>query len=117
MVKYPCIRETFFSLLHLLHLEKKDVGIRIIAVGNVFRRIATATKTVCKSVTKDIAARLLPILLGVGVPGGCEGNTHTARSFFRIIQASHIVVKLIVRNALNSVRRDHDLEVCKRRCP
>ena len=32
-------------------------------------------------------------------------------------QSSQIAIKLDVRNAFNSVRRDHVLEVCKLRCP
>ena len=74
---YP--RELLFSA-SLTALRKKDGGIRPIAVGNVFRRIAA--KIVCKSVTKDIGERLFPVQLGVGVPGGCEGAAHAARSFF-----------------------------------
>ena len=60
-----------------------------------------------------------PVQLGFGISGGCEGAVHAARSFFHDTSSSvpHIDVKLDVRNAFNSVRRDHILEVCMKRCP
>ena len=100
----------------ILPFKKKDGGIRPIAVGNVFRRLAA--KIVCKAVSHGLGRELFPVQLGVGIRGGCEGAAHAARSFFLDpAQSSQIAIKLDVRNAFNSVRRDHVLEVCKLRCP
>ena len=75
-------------------------------------------KIASKMVVDTIGKELFPVQLGVGVSGGCEGAAHAARSFILDpTRPSHIAVKLDVRNAFNSVRRDHMLEICKRRCP
>ena len=110
---YP--RGLLFSA-SVLAFRKKDGGIRPIAVGNVFRRLAA--KIVCKAVSSELGRELFPVQLGVGIRGGCEGAAHAARSFcLNPSHSSQIAIKLDVRNAFNSIRRDHVLEVCKERCP
>ena len=108
-------RDLLFSA-NLTALKKKDGGIRPIAVGNIFRRLAA--KAICNPAIKDLSQQLQPIQLGVGVPGGCEVAAHA----IRLLASSHcinkgVMVKLDLKNAFNSVRRDHLLEVCRRRAP
>ena len=53
---------------NLTALRKKDGGIRPIAVGNVFRRLAS--KIAAKRVIPELRRLLPPVQLGVGVSGG-----------------------------------------------
>ena len=58
--------------------------------------------------------------LGVGTRLGCEAAVHAAREF--ILNASEdssssVIVKVDVRNAFNSVRRDVMLTSIRDRCP
>ena len=63
----------------LMALRKKDGGIRPIAVGNVFRRLAS--KIAAKRVIPELRRQLPPVHLGIGVSGGCEAATHAVRAF------------------------------------
>ena len=111
-------RDLFFAS-NLIALRKKDGGIRPIAIGNVFRRLAS--KIIAKKVIPLVSAEFKPIQLGVGVPGGCEAAVHAFRSLIESETTSSdknlIAIKLDMRNAFNSIRRDHILEVCLRRTP
>ncbi|CAE1263915.1 unnamed protein product [Acanthosepion pharaonis] len=109
-------RDLIFSA-NLTALKRKDGGIRPIAVGNIFRRLAA--KIACRVVMKETGHELRPVQLGVGIQGGCEAAVHATRSFFE--NTSHapprILLKLDMKNAFNSIRRDHALEVCHQRTP
>ena len=61
-------RDLLFAA-NLTALRKKDGGIQPIAVGNVFRRLAT--KIAVKRVMTELLRQLPPVQLGVGVSGGC----------------------------------------------
>ena len=62
-------REIIFAA-NLTALRKKGGGIRPIAVGNVFRRLAS--KIISRRAINDLSNELRPIQLGVGVRNGCE---------------------------------------------
>ena len=62
-------RDLLFAA-NLTALRKKDGGIRPIAVGNVFRRLAFEIAVKC--VMPELHRQLPPVQLGVGVSGGCE---------------------------------------------
>lgn len=68
---------------------------------------------------KEIGHELRPVQLGVGIRGGCEAAVHATRSFFENTSpvSSSILLKLDMKNAFNSIRRDHALEVCHQRTP
>ena len=103
---------------NLTALKKKDGGIRPIAVGNVFRRLAA--KVGCYAVSRAVSHELLPIQLGVSVKGGAEAAVHAVRTFItnNIDSSDHkVIVKLDMMNAFNSVRRDHVLQTCLDRTP
>ena len=58
----------------LIALQKKDGGLRPIAVGSVYRRITAKVAT--SSVSGQIGADLRPIQLGVAKINGCEAAVH-----------------------------------------
>ncbi|CAE1280277.1 MYH [Acanthosepion pharaonis] len=72
-----------------------------------------------KVVVKEIGLELRPVQLGGSVQGGCEAAFDATRSFFENTSpvSSRILLKLGMKNAFNSIRRDHALEVCHQRTP
>jgi len=62
---------------NLLALQKKDGGIRPIAVGYTWRRLAA--KCANAYVIGRMSIVLSPLQLGVGVPGGAEAAVHATR--------------------------------------
>ena len=99
----------------LIALEKKDGGVRPITVGYTWRRLAA--KCANSYVIDKIASYLVPLQLGVGIPGGCEAAVHATRRYTDRLQKDHVVVKLDFANAFNSVRRDALLEAVAREIP
>ena len=57
--------------------QKKDGGVRPIAVGNMLRRLTS--KCFTQADPDRAAAILAPLQLGVGLPGGCEAIAHSVR--------------------------------------
>ncbi|XP_029654080.1 uncharacterized protein LOC115227355 [Octopus sinensis] len=109
------VRHFFFSA-KLIALEKKGGGVRPIAVGSVFRRLAS--KMACRAVIPTLTPLMCPIQLGVGTPGGCEAAIHGIRAFNHVNNNTpHIIVKLDIRNAFNTILRDSILENCLEFCP
>ena len=64
---------------NLTALKKKDGGIRPVAVGNVFRRLAAKTR--CYAVSRAVSRELSRIQLGVSAKGGAEAAVHAVRTF------------------------------------
>ena len=64
---------------NLTALKIKDGGIRPVAVGNVFRRLAAKAR--CYAVSRAVSHELLPIQLGVLVTGGAEAAVQAVRKF------------------------------------
>jgi len=56
----------------LIALQKKSGGIRPIAIGYTWRRLAA--KCANKHALTKLAGSLAPAQLGVGTPGGCEAS-------------------------------------------
>ncbi|KAF0296193.1 hypothetical protein FJT64_006342 [Amphibalanus amphitrite] len=112
-----CVVPAFFGA-SLIALRKKDGGLRPIAVGSVYRRIAG--KVTATAVSRGIGAQLRPAHLGVATRNGCEAAVHAVRAYTEACTAaedSKILVKLDVSNAFNSVRRDSIMEAVKARAP
>ena len=97
---------------NLTALREKDGGIRQIAVGNVFRRLAS--KIAAKRVMPELRWQLPPVQLGVGVSGGCVAAAHAVRAFVQstVVPENNVLVKLDMKSAFNTVRQDHFFEVC-----
>jgi len=99
----------------LLALEKKGGGVRPIAVGYTWRRLAA--KCANSYIIEKMASLFAPVQLGVGVSGGCEAAVHAIRRYTDQLPKDHVVVKLDFTNAFNSVRRDALLEAVARDIP
>jgi hypothetical protein len=76
---HPSIRPIFFGA-SLTALKKKTGGIRPIAVGNTWRRLAA--KIILSRMTPDLVSYFSPHQLGVGVKGGAEAGAHAARAYW-----------------------------------
>ena len=108
-------RDSFFGAT-LCALRKKDGGLRPIAIGSVYRRLAS--RMAAHHLASVIGPELRPVQMGVGAPLGCEAAVHATRDFLTSdTSASSVVVKVDIRNAFNSVRRDSVLNAVRNRCP
>ena len=111
-----CARDGLFSA-SLCALRKKDGGIRPIAVGSALRRLPA--RIAARAASDLPGLELRPVQLGIGTQQGCEAAVHGVREFVTSSEAAatRIVVKVDVRNAFNSVRRDAMLSCVRDRCP
>ncbi|XP_029657562.1 uncharacterized protein LOC115231754 [Octopus sinensis] len=112
----PAVARDLLFSANLTALRKSDGGLRPIAVGNVFRRLAA--KIMSRRVIPQLCREFLPFQFGVGVKGACEALAHASRQV-TISKPKNVpfLLKLDVKNAFNSVRRDHMLEAVGERCP
>jgi hypothetical protein len=89
----------------LCALNKKDGGIRPIAIGNCLRRLTS--KLACFQSRNIVNSYLSPHQLGVATKLGCEAAIHTTRTFVNNDQnRGKVLLKLDFKNAFNSVERD-----------
>ena len=95
-------------------LTKKEGGIRPIAVGCTLRRLVA--KVAGFRVRDEMAALLAPRQLGYGVRGGAEAAVHAARLYLQGLQ-HRCVLKLDVKNAFNTLRRDKMLHALQNFAP
>ena len=112
-VTHP-VRHFFFGAT-LIALNKKDGGVRPIAVGCTLRRLAA--KCAGNQVMKAMGTLLAPHQLGYGVPLGSEAAVHAARIFLHNLQPGQLIMKLDFRNAFNSLRRDKMVAVVEELVP
>ena len=105
---FPIAIDKFFLGGQLIALEKKDGGVRPIAIGYIIRRL------MAKCANHYVIARrsksLKTIQLGVGVPGGTEAAVNATRCLLSPLPTDHVMLKLDFTTALNSVRRYLSLE-------
>ena len=100
---------------NLTALVKKSRGIRPIAVGYTWRRLAAkCTNFYAISRLGDYFA---PIQLGEGVSGGCESAVHATRRFTESMPNEFVIAKLDFTNAFNNLRRDAMLEAVYKTVP
>ena len=92
----------------LIAVQKKTGGVRPIATGYVWRRLAA--KCASRYATIKLAPLLSPLQLGIGVPNGCEAAVHSARRFVESLHGDRAFIKLDFANAFNSLRRDSMLQ-------
>lgn len=98
------ITEYFFGAV-LCALNKKQGGIRPIAVGYTFRRLAA--KLGCNLVREHVADMFCPIQMGFGIKAGCEAIIHAVRTFLSSnINLGKVFLKIDFINAFNSIERD-----------
>ena len=91
-------RPIFFGA-SLIALRKKSGGIRPIAVGDTFRRLAA--KCIIHMKSSEIAAHLQPLQVGCGVKDGIDAAVHSIRSIITDPTSCPLILKL------DSIRRDH----------
>lgn len=89
---------------NLTAILKKSGGIRPIAVGYYWRRLAA--KCANNFATAKLSEYFSPRQLGAGAKGGCEAAVHSCRRFLSSMPRDNIIVKLDFANAFNTVRRD-----------
>ena len=99
----------------LTALKKKYGGLRPIAIGYTWRRLAA--KVCCKHVSERAAALLSPRQLGFGVQRGAEGAAHATRCYFNNLTEDKIIIKIDFSNAFNTLRRDTILEAVQQYFP
>ena len=99
----------------LLAIAKKQGGIRPIAVGYVWRRLAA--KVACNHAKIACSSLLAPRQLGFGVSGGAEAAVRAARRFLDNMQQDQLFLKIDFRNAFNTLRRDAILEAIEKHFP
>jgi len=68
-------------------------------------------------VRKLVVDSLAPLQLGVGLQRGVEAAIHATRLYTSNLPDDHAIVKLDIKNAFNSIRRDSMLETIKTELP
>ena len=111
----PVSIRSFFFGANLIALQKKDGGIRPIAVGCTLRRLAA--KVAGMKVVDQMATLLAPRQLGYGVRNGVEAAVHAARMYLSNPDPSIAFLKLDFQNAFNSLRRDKMLQAIQELAP
>ena len=86
-------------------LEKKDGGLRPIAMGEIVRRIVG--KSLCKDAKQASENYFWPRQVGVGSPLGADSAVHTVRQWSQRNSgnSSKVIVKLDFENAFNTIDR------------
>ncbi|KAJ8722193.1 hypothetical protein PYW08_004595 [Mythimna loreyi] len=100
------VNEAVIDILYganLCALRKKDGGIRPIAVGSTYRRIAA--KICCAFYREALANKFQPLQLGFGSKGGCEAAVHALSTYLNS-NKGEVILKVDIKNAFNSVNRD-----------
>jgi hypothetical protein len=100
---------------NLIALDKKDGGVRPIAIGYVLRRLTA--KVASRKMLPKATNLFAPRQLGFGTPRGSEAAIHATRHYVQNLSASQLVVKLDFKNAFNSIRRDEILHAVARDFP
>ena len=95
----------------LIALRKKSSGIRPIAIGYFWRRLAS--KVANKYAIEALAEHFTPIQVGVGVKSGCEAAVHAAHRFLLSLDGDG----LLFETDFNTLRRDCLLDTLLREIP
>ncbi|KAM3957665.1 hemolin [Aphomia sociella] len=82
----------------LCAFNKKDGGVRPIAIGCTFRRLTS--KLACRRIAPPLSSKLQPLQLGFGSRGGCEAVVHSVRNFLKDDEAE---VLLKVQNTMRAI--------------
>ena len=99
----PAIIAPFLSGARLIAGNKKDGGIRPIAVGNILRRLTS--KCFSYGMAVRAANILCPLQMGVAVRGGLEALIHTVRELVEQ-EEDLMFLQVDLENAFNFVDQD-----------
>ncbi|GJR77916.1 putative reverse transcriptase domain-containing protein [Tanacetum coccineum] len=113
----PKVLAEFVASAPLTPLLKPDNGIRPIAVGAIWRRLAS--KVAMRGVRKEMSKYLGDFQFGVGVPSGAEAVLHGANRFLNKFHSDGSLAMLTVdfSNAFNLVDQTTLLHEVRTRCP
>ena len=112
----PTIQPIFFGT-NLIALNKKEGGIRPIAVGQTLRRLVAKCASGLMMRSSEIS--FAPRQLAYGTSLGCEAAVHAARCYVESISSvpNKLMLKLDFKNAFNSLRRDKMLQSVNKFAP
>ena len=97
----------------LFALSKPNDDVRPIAVGTVYRRIAS--KVAAHAGIAALSNSFYPHQLGIGTQNGAEAIVHSVRNYLQSHRNdSFIMLKVDFKNAFNSIRRDVVLHQIKK---
>lgn len=101
----------------LTALPKKDGGVRPVAVGETWRRLAA--KCLCFEARESVANFFFPLQIGVAQPLGTEVGFRVARQWCQRNKnnSSAVFVKVDFANAFNTVDRQAFLTQCRQHFP
>ena len=100
-------RHIFFGG-RLIALNKKSGGVRPIAIGCTWRRLAA--KCANAFACNKLVSLFSPRQVGVAVKGGCEAAVHATRRYIENMSPDHVVAKLDFYNAFNCLDRGYMLD-------
>ena len=110
--------QSSFCGARLIALVKKDGGVRPVAVGEIFRRLAG--KCLAHDLSPSAAAFLQPYQLGISTRNGCEAAVHALQAVLsdeRVPLEEKWVVQIDLQNAFNTLDRTATLETTRARLP
>ena len=113
--KLPTELRDLFCAARLIALPKKPNGVRPIAVGETLRRLSA--KLLVMKFQPEAAEALLPLQVGVGIPGATEAVIHKVREWMRSAPPDHALLQVDFANAFNTIDRSAMLSAIARRCP
>ena len=96
----------FLCGVSFLPCKKKCGGLRLIAVGEVFRRLTS--KCVSRAVHSQAPRILPPLQLGVGIPADCEAIVHAVSNMLAdttVLPTEYITLLVDFSNTFNLVDR------------
>lgn len=99
----------------LIAIGKTGGGVRPIAIGELFRRIAG--KLLVQRYQPDASRILLPHQIGVGVRSAAEGLIHKVDSWMQRAPPDHGLLQLDFSNAYNTLSRTQMLKAVATHCP
>ena len=111
--KVPDIPELRASRLIALKKPAPGFGVRPIAIGEVWLRLAALCALVASPTT---GKSMLPIQHGVGVPGGAQGVGHAIQAGVQA-HADHVTAQIDFRNAFNTLSRKAMCQALLERAP
>ena len=99
----------------LFALQKKSGGLRPIAIGYTWHRLAA--KCANSYAISQLGDTLLRMQLGVATPGGREAAIHTTRRYMATMSDDSVLVKLDFSNVFNCLCRDCMLKTIAEQIP
>ena len=99
--KTPPDVHPFFFGAALVTFHSKCGDMRPMAIGCTLKRLAA--KCAIMTVKQNMKSLLIPHQLGFGVKHGAEAIVHSARIFLEKLQPNEIMIKLVYKDAFNSI--------------